>query len=102
MTAAAERQQATPEDPRNAILDLVEAVINTCKAHDIEAPLRARLARLLPSPKPEAPGADLDALEMSRLANVLKAYGKRSMKPAEMKGLEAAQAYVDQLMGLKR
>ena len=63
---APKAQDHEPDDPRNALLDLVEGNVAMLVGLGLEAPLLARLRRLLPglsAPAPDAEGRHLKAPE---------------------------------------
>lgn len=67
MTAIARSMPPERDDPRNAMLDLIEASIRTALDQDLEMQLRARLARLLPAPMPAAAREPVDPLLLAQL-----------------------------------
>ena len=50
------------DDPRDALLDAAEEMIRRAIALGLEPQMRARLARLLPAPRPVSVAPDVDAI----------------------------------------
>lgn len=80
---------AEADDPLNTVLDLVESAVRSALDLDLEAPLRVRMARLLPLPAPSdtrsasrPEGAALtpdDELKLQILVGDLKRIAKLKM-----------------------
>jgi hypothetical protein len=108
MTALATQARHEPEerdDPRNTVLDLVEASIRQVLIAnpELEVPLRARLARLLPEPVKPAEGGDL--WEASVVMTALAECRRKIRAPSSVKQIEFAlgfaRARFEKLRGTK-
>lgn len=93
MGSRAYHEPAETEDPRNAILDMIEANIRQAVSFDpaLEAPLRARLSRLLPKPQPAAPSGDV--WEASVVLTALAECRRKIKSPASVKLIDTAHGF---------
>jgi hypothetical protein len=96
MTAAALQQRHEPDerdDPRNTVLDLVEASIRQVLIAnpELDVPLRARLARLLPEPAKPADQGDL--WEASVIMTALAECRRKIRAPSSVKQIEFALGF---------
>jgi hypothetical protein len=96
MTALATKPRHEPEerdDPRNTVLDLVETSIRQVLIAnpELEVPLRARLARLLPEPVKPADQGDL--WEASVVMTALVECRRKIRAPSSVKQIEFALGF---------
>jgi hypothetical protein len=98
------------DDPRNTVLDLVEAAIRSAVDLGLEAPLRSRMARLLPVPvaapsdsrsasRPEGAWLDFtpdDELKLQILVGDLKRIAKLKMTEHAHDAAKRVRAWVEQ------
>jgi len=100
MTALAAKPRQEPEereDPRNTVLDLVENSIRQALAisPELEAPLRARLDRLLPPPAKPAADAEAsgDVWEASVVMTALAECRRKIKSPASVRLIDTALGF---------
>jgi hypothetical protein len=90
--AHAHERDERPEDPLNRMLDVFEVMVESLKHNGLEAPLRARVARLLP---PEEVGA----LPLSQVLTALRDADKCRLSEEAKQRNQTARKVVMTMMG---
>ena len=91
---------ADPARAENAILDLIEASIATASMLDLDAPLRHRLARLLPPPPVVAPAAGtFDQMQLTQMLTVVRMLARYRVTAAEHEAICLVKAMLTNALG---